>query len=49
VHHHHHHHHHHLHHIYFRLPEGPQKPIELATIKKQHKESVQRLSQNYQI
>jgi len=23
------------HHIYFRLPERPQKPIELATIKQQ--------------
>ena len=29
---------HHHHHIYFRLPERPQKPIELATIK-QHKEN----------
>ena len=29
---------HHHHHIYFRLPERPQKPIKLATIK-QHKEN----------
>jgi len=29
---------HHHHHIYFRIPERPQKPIELATIK-QHKEN----------
>jgi len=29
---------HHHRHIYFRLPERPQKPIELATIK-QHKQN----------
>ena len=28
--------HHHHHHIYFRLPERSQKPIELATIKRQN-------------
>jgi len=42
--------HHPHHHIYFRLPEKPQKPIELATIKQQKEnctnEKIQKVKKN---